>query len=320
MKALFIADPLSSLQPKSDTSLYFLRECFKRDWNCFWASADELSWKNSEVFVQAQIVLNCGDRSALPQLGTRIDRSILDFDCIFIRKDPPFDGSYLRMCWVLAAFEDRVLFSNRPSLLLRHHEKMLPLEAYSRAFISKDFLIQTCITDSPEVARNFAESLSGHHLILKPWLGHGGRDIKLLDRGNFVKDPKPHLKTEEPWIIQAFEEGIFESGDRRVFFVHGKYSGDFVRVPKSGQFVSNLVRGGRAILREMNEKEKILTNEIEKFLSFLKIDFAGADYISSKLSEINITSPTGLGSFEDLTGKDLSSIYLDGLEERIKLK
>ena len=262
-------------------------------------------------------VTKSGDRKSLPELKDAGTHLVTDFDLIFVRKDPPFDDSYLRLCWFLAPFETKVRFSNRPSQLLRFHEKMLAFEAASIGALDQNDFIPSCISKSADEIRAFIEAMKENLIIVKPWLGHGGRDVQLFEKSKLLNDLESILLNNQEMIFQSFQEEVKTLGDRRVFFVGGKHVGDFVRLPQSGQHISNIAQGGQALLRPMNEDEVKLTKKLENFLSALKIDFAGADLIGARVNEINITSPTGLLTFEDLTQQNLCSVYWQHIESEM---
>lgn len=318
MKILFLVDPISKLKAQTDTSLALMREAFERGKQCFLGWADDVFWNVDYAALKAHSVLKSGDQNSLPVLKEAVLQRITDFDLVFIRKDPPFDDSYLRLCWFLAPFETKVRFSNRPSQLLRFHEKMLPFEAAASGALDRDDFIPSCISKSSNEVRSFVENLKENSVIVKPWLGHGGRDVQLFDKEKLLENLDALLRTQEEMIFQAFQEEVKTLGDRRVFFMGGRHVGDFVRLPQSGQHISNMAQGGKALLRSLRENEMKLVKKLENFLSVLKIDFAGADLIGARVNEINITSPTGLLTYKELAQQDLCSIYLKHLESEMK--
>jgi len=318
MRILIIGDDIQKLHPKTDTSLYLLREFVQQNCLVHWACPENLSWKVTQVLCEAREVREPGNVEKLPQLAIQKEYQMEDFDIVLIRKEPPFDDSYMRLCWILAPYEKKVYMSNAPSVLLRYHEKMLPFEAVAAGVLQPAQVIQTCITDHADIARDFVKSVGGDSVILKPWLGFGGRDIQLMEKEGFLGEANKYFSGTERWILQFFEEAIFSRGDRRVLFLGGKYIGDVVRLPKKGHFVSNLVRGGQAFLRDLDEEEKELVKCLEPWLKKIGIDFAGADFINGKLSEINITCPTALEAYERLTGKNLAPWIVEHLMRAAK--
>jgi len=310
-KLLVLADPIERLNSQSDTTLYLLREAVQRGLPSFWAEAHSLSWVSDELIVQAKKISMAGTRSELPKTESETTHSIAEFSHILIRKEPPFDAGYQRLCWMLKAYEKRVSFLNSPTTLLLEHEKMIALDALSEGIVSLEESIETCVTDRLEVALEFAKKLNSEKLILKPWLGHGGRDVELFDRNQFLKAPHDFWKANETNLLQPFYSAVLKTGDRRVLIMKGKVIGDVVRIPGEGGFVSNLVRGGYAVSQDLSSQEKSILNKISPWLWKRGILFAGLDFIDSRLSEVNVTCPTGLGAYENLTKENLAPAILD---------
>lgn len=306
MKVLFIADPLNKLKPASDTSLVVLRSFFAGGAQCFWAKSESVYWKDSSVSVFSDVVENAGDETQLPRLKPSESFKIDEFDIVFIRKEPPFNDAYLRLCQLLAPYEERLTFFNQPSSLLRYHEKMISLEAVVLGVLQPDDVVATLLTNDFRLALEYVESLSQNEVILKPWLGHGGRDIQKFSKQDFTaKCESLFSQSSETWMLQGFMDEIYSTGDRRVLFLGGEVVGQFARIPEKGGFVSNLAQGGSAVLSELSTTEKRICDKLGSWLMSLKIDFAGADLIGGKLSEVNITCPTGIQMWKQLTGEDL---------------
>ncbi len=306
MKTVFIADAAASLKPATDTSLAFLRECLKRKHVCYWAEPPSLRLEDGRVFVKAARVLSCAD-GALPTLSSPLkDFKLRDFSVGWIRKDPPFDASYFSLCWLLSLEESHLRLLNRPSLLLRFHEKLLPFEAFSRGFLKATDLVPTHIGEA-QTARAYLEKKKTLDAIRKPFLGFGGSEVKRFQ----LKSGSPLPAENELELTQPYLPEIASKGDRRVFFLAGKVIGDFVRMPPPGGHVSNIARGGSGKLVPMTLKQKEVTGRVGKFLKSIGVDFAGADMIGNRVSEINITSPTGVRTFYSLSGIDLAPRLID---------
>ena len=116
-----------------------------------------------------------------------------------------------------------------------------------------------------------------------------------------MQNPAGFIPEGRYFIVQPFDSEVYEHGDLRVFFVAGKYEGHFARIPREGSFVSNLGQGGSAKARDLTQQEREVIGRLEGWLKKVGIDFAGADLINGKMNEVNITSPTGIPNFEDLT-------------------
>ena len=302
-RCLFVADPLPSLKVASDSSLAMLREGQRRGWQAFWTVPEALAFRNGDLLARARRVDPATEKT-LPSQDTEEVVAVADFDLVFVRKDPPFNSHYLRMCWWLGLEERRTRIVNTPSVLVRFHEKLLPWEALARGFFTREQLVPTYTADA-EGHSAIVRDFPGGDYVVKPFFGFAGSSVERWSGGT--------LYGGEPQLLQPFQPAIHTRGDRRVLYVNGRCIGDFVRRPPEGGFVANLAAGGRADLLPMTEKEAEVVQALGRFLAEVGIAFAGADLIGERLSEVNITSPTGLMALKSLTGTDGAALLWDAL-------
>ncbi len=308
MKILIVADAVDKLRPLGDSTLAMVREALRRRHELFWATDTDLEFHGDHPVVHAAGVKACGP-DAIPELASRAVGRVDGLDAVLIRKDPPFDGAYVKLCWLLGLVEKKVWMMNPPSTLLRYHEKLVPLEAHAQGFLQADDLIPTFIGSS-EDARRWVAASDYPEVVMKPFLGFGGGGVFRIPRERFLADKKDFPDV----IVQPFRDEISTKGDRRVIFLGGKCIAHFVRVPKEGSFISNLAQGGTAVSRPLTPREGESIQRVEKFLTAAGIHFAGADLIGHWVSEVNITSPTGLRSLEKLDGTDYTGELMDYVE------
>jgi glutathione synthase len=306
MNFLIIADPLRSLKPKSDTSLALVREAILRTHGVHWCTHEDLFLWEGRVFARVDEITGCAENS-LPAIETvKEPQPLNSYDGVWIRKDPPFDQSYLSLCWLLALEESNVPMLNKPSLLLRFHEKLLPLEAVERGFLRADEVIPTFLPTGRRLS--VPSDFPGGECITKPWLGHGGKDVRKLEG---PKSPEPYF------FLQPLQKEITRTGDRRIFLLNGDVIGSFARLPAEGEIRANLAAGGRGVLTEMTKKQAEIADRLGDFLKEIGIVFAGADMIGDRISEVNITSPTGFQTLHELGGRRLAPLYLNFAEELV---
>lgn len=311
MKFLFVADPVENLKPAGDSSLAILRAALRRKHVAYWGTDRDVEFENGSVGIWASPVEACGP-DAIPKLGAREFFPLKTFHGVWIRKDPPFDTTYVRLCWLLSL--SNVWMQNPPEHLIRFHEKLLPMEALALGYLTKDEVIPSHIGTAAG-ARAFVKKLKSEWIITKPFLGFGGGGVLKHSRAAFEALPDEHLTDS---VIQPFHPEVTEVGDRRVFFIDGKYVGDFLRMPKAGDFISNLAMGGTGKAGKLTARERKVADKVGKFLKKVGIGFAGADFIGHRVSEINITSPTGIRVLEKLEGRDIAENLLDLAEKQIK--
>ncbi len=313
-RVLSIMDALESLKPHGDSSLALLEEAKKRKYDCFVCTSDDLASKNLEIEIQCRQLTDVFENT-IPEASPPKIVSLKDFDFVLIRKDPPFNHIYTRICWLLIPFEKQIRFFNRPSLILRYHEKLLPHDGVEQKFLSEDDILPFYSTSSWQMACTYVDSLESDEVVLKPFYGFAGSEVHSFKKSEFKREAPKYFKENQEWILQPFIKEARSEGDRRVFFVGGKYLGSFVRMPAEGSFVSNLAQGGSAVNKEPSQKEMQLIKKMEPWIKKLGLDFVGADFLGSKLNEVNITSPTGIRSLQKLTGKNIAQDFWNIAEE-----
>jgi glutathione synthase len=303
MNILIIGDPIRNLKAKTDTSLAIVRDAIVRTHTIHWTTAEDLYLWDGRVFARVDEITACAQLSLPATETVKEAQAINSYDCVLIRKDPPFDSSYLSLCWLLALEENNVPMLNKPSILLRYHEKMLPFEALERGYLRKEELIPTFLPTGKRFPLP-AEFPRGES-VTKPWLGHGGKDVQL----------HPTAHSPEPfYFLQPLQKEVHKTGDRRIFILNGEVIGSFARMPPAGQIKSNISSGGTGVLRDMTKKESELAERVAVFLKEVGVDFAGVDMMAEKISEINITSPTGFLTFRDIGGRNLAPAVLEYVE------
>ena len=329
MKILIIGDPLQGLKPIGDSSLGMVREALNRKHEIIWANDSNITLCLTDVIAYGQTILECPKDKLPIRMGDEALFLVRDFDTVWIRKDPPFDDRYVTLTWLLS-LEERPggpLFINRPSLLLKYHEKLLPFFAARDGFLEPSDLVPSALSAdfllNPQNASKFPEAFSflNTHLgefIVKPWLGHGGRGVeKMPDLKQAAAKALEVSKTAERSLLQPFVPEVRSLGDRRAFFLGGKYVGSFSRMPQGQGFISNIAQGGTGLVRDLTAPELRLCKQLEAFFEANSIFIAGVDLLAERVSEINITSPTGFLKYVELGGPDLILNYLDLIEAQI---
>ncbi len=218
---------------------------------------------------------------------------------ILIRQDPPFDLEYVATTYILDMIKDRVKIVNNPTSVRNISEKL-----YSTRYLK--FMPSTIFTKNISEIKNFFKIHK--KVILKPIHGYSGNDIYLLNKFN-LKIIKKFIKKHNLVMCQKYLSKI-SKGDKRVFLMNGKVVGAISRVPKKGSFLSNLSKGAKPINTRLTKVEMKVSKIVAKDLKKENIFFAGIDFIDQKLNgDINVTSPTGLKTFYDLSKINLSKVF-----------
>jgi glutathione synthase len=155
----------------------------------------------------------------------------------------------------------------------------------------------------------FLQSEASPYFITKPWGGHAGRGVEKWSRSSLEKKINEEGVSGFD-ILQAYHPQVETLGDRRVMIFLGEILGDFVRIPKEGSHLANLVHGARTALSPISEQERKVAQRVATWSKGVGIDFLGLDFIGGRLTEVNITCPTGVMMLESLLGQSLEDIWL----------
>ena len=195
MKFLFIGDPLLGLNPLGDSSLAIVRAVQNQKVECFWVTPENLWQRGADIWAAAER-LEPFLKDRLPTTSGNQKKELSEFDAIFIRKDPPFNTDYVRLCWSLALYDKQIFQFNRAQLLLRFHEKMVPFEACRQGYLKNEDLVPTFIV-AVNRAESWAKEFGYDEMVVKPYLGHAGESITRLRLGDLAKS-----KFTETMMIQ----------------------------------------------------------------------------------------------------------------------
>ena len=298
-------DQLSKLNPKTDTSIYLAIGAQKLKYRIFYYEPHNLSIINNKVLAKGHFVkFNYSNKNFFKILEKKtINLSISKF--LLIRQNPPFNLTYISTTYILDKIKKKVKIINNPTSIRNVSEKL-----YSSSF--QKYMPNTIFTkDYTEIVKFLKKNKK---IVIKPIHSFGGNDIYFFEKNINKKLVLKFLKKHGHIMCQKFLPMI-KNGDKRVFLFNGKINGAISRVPKSGSFLSNMSKGAKAISTNLTKIETKISNLIGKDLVKKDIYFAGIDFIDQKLNgDINVTSPTGLKTYYDLTGVDIAKIFWKGLK------
>lgn len=309
MRIVMVMDPPEQLDPRGDSSLALLRCAQGRGHEIAWCSGIDISLADGRVGAMARPVeVTEGPGGAIRCVSDQaryIDLSRVDL--VVVRTDPPFDLAYVRLTWLLDGLRGLTLVVNDPQGLRGANEKL-----WSYRF--PDLIPPTLITADGEALLRFAEQHAG--AVLKPIEGHAGRGVHALLPGD------PNARTivdsltargQRHVLAQRFLHEVW-SGDRRILLLDGEPLGAIDRVPSGGDFRANLGVGGRARAAELDADDLRVVARIGPALRDEGLSFVGIDVIGGWLSEVNVTSPTGLRQLASLTGTEPELLILKAWE------
>ncbi len=312
LKIAIQMDPIQRVDVHADTSFDMALEAFTRGHEIWVYHPDHLSFLSGRVSARAQKVGRLerkqGDHVKL-EPSAALD--LHEMDVVLIRQDPPFNMAYITAAQILERLQPDVLVLNDPKSIRDAPEKLFVTDF-------ADLTPPTLITRDLKAMRAFREEYKD--IILKPLYGNGGAGVFRIkpDDANFNALLEMFDETfEEPSIMQQFLPDV-SAGDKRIILLDGEAVGAINRIPAKGETRSNMHVGGRAEGVEMSARDQEICDRIGPVLSERGLIFVGIDVIGDYLTEINVTSPTGVQEVRRFGGADISALFLDWIEGRVQ--
>ncbi|KKI17879.1 glutathione synthase [Sphingomonas sp. Ag1] len=305
-------DPLETINIAGDSSFALMLSAQQRGHRLFHYAAEDLNWSHGRLWTKARPVTVqrvAGDHFTA---GAPVSLDLgEEADVVLMRQDPPFDLGYITATHLLERISDRTLVVNDPASVRNAPEKVFVLD-YAR------FMPPTLVTRSLDEARAFLKEHGA--IVVKPLHGNGGKAIFRVgpEGENLSALIEVFNQTwREPHMVQAFLPGVAQ-GDKRIVLVDGEVAGAINRLPGEGEFRSNLAVGGSAEKTELTAREREICDALGPELKRRGLIFVGIDVIAGQwLTEINVTSPTGIVAIERFDGTDVAGLIWDAIERRI---
>lgn len=303
-------DPIERINIAGDSTFALLLEAQARGHKLLYYTPDRLSMAGQSIVADAQPLqvrdevgnhFTLGDRRRT-DLGSEVD-------VVLLRQDPPFDLAYITTTHLLERIHPRTLVVNDPASVRNAPEKLFVMQF-------PQLMPDTLITRE----RDEIEAFRRQHgdIVMKPLYGNGGAAVFKMAQ----KDPNFgslfdlfSATFREPWVVQRFLPRVTE-GDKRIILVDGEALGAVNRVPAENDIRSNMVRGGAARETDLSPREREICQTIGPELKRRGLIFVGIDVIDGNLTEINVTSPTGLRAIRKLGGPDLAAAIWDAIERK----
>lgn len=310
MKVAFQMDPIGSVDFEADSTFRLAEEAQARGHELWHYTPDCLSFREGHVVARAQPLTVQRVKGDHAQLGETADLDLAEVDAVWLRQDPPFDMGYITTTHILDRLKGRTLVVNEPFWVRNSPEKLLVLDF-------PDLTPPTTIARDIGVLRDFKQRHGD--IILKPLYGNGGAGVFRLDPNDRNLASLHELFTSmsrEPLIVQKFLPDV-SAGDKRIILVDGEPAGAINRVPAAGETRSNMHVGGRAEKSGLTEREREICAAIGPRLREMGQVFVGIDVIGGWLTEINVTSPTGIQELERFDGTNVAGMIWDAVEARL---
>ena len=309
MRLLFIVDPLDRLSLAGDTSYALMLEAYARQHEVWTCQLDHLGLEHDDPIALAQLtVVRTAERAA--EAFAVDDRTALPldaFDMVFMRKDPPVDVAYLHATWILEHARGRTLLVNDPRGLRELNEHLAVLRF-------PDLTPPTIVTRSTTRLADFMREQGGA-IVVKPVDGFGGLGIFVVREGdpNASSIFETSTAAGRQWTVAQRYLPEAADGDKRIVLVGGEPVGAVLRVPARGEARGNLHVGGRAVRSELDAADRAIIAAVAPTLAAHGQVLVSLDIINGRLTELNITSPTGIRHIAALEGRNVAGEVLDRL-------
>jgi len=304
-------DPIARINHKGDSTFAMLLEAQRRGHRLSYYTPDKLSLRGNDVVASVHPLEVRDVEGDYFTLGEPERVNMESFDVVLLRQDPPFDLAYITSTHLLERIHPKTLVVNDPASVRNAPEKIFVMGF-------NDLMPPTLISrDKDEINAFRAEHGA---VVMKPLHGHGGAAVfRVLPQDmNFGSLYDLFSVTfKEQWVIQRFLPEV-KHGDKRIILVDGEFAGAVNRVPAEDDLRSNMVRGGAAKSTELSPREREICERVGPELRKRGLLFVGIDVIDGNLTEINVTSPTGIRAIAKLGGPDVAARIWDVIEAKRK--
>jgi glutathione synthase len=304
-------DPIEHVNIEGDTTFAMAEEAQIRGYEIFVYQVETLSWQEGKVSARAKPAKVQRVKGDHVSLGEEVVLDLAeDVDVVLMRQDPPFDMSYITAAHLLEFLKGKTLVVNDPFWVRSSPEKIVPL-------LFPDLMPPTLV--SRDVTTIKAFQAEHQDIVVKPLFGNAGAAVFRIkpEDGNLGALLDLFFTTSrDPIMVQAFVPGVFE-GDKRIILVDGEPVGAINRVPKGNDIRSNLAVGGTAHPVDLSEADLAICRAIGPTLKERGLLFVGIDVIAGRLTEINVTSPTGALALKAFSGVNAVSLMWDAIERKL---
>ncbi|MFT5932582.1 MAG: glutathione synthase [Hyphomonas sp.] len=304
-------DPLEDVKINGDTTFALAEVAQARGAELFVYGPDHMSYEQGRVTAWARPAKVQRVQGTPGLFGETVKLDLAkDLDVILMRQDPPFDMSYITACHLLELISGETLVVNDPEGVRSSPEKIFPL-------LYPEIMPPTLV--SRDVRDILAFRATHKDIIIKPLYGHGGAGVFRLKPDDSNMDSLLEVfftRSREPVMVQSFLPAVSE-GDKRIMLVDGEPVGAINRRPQAGQVRSNLVVGGTAEKSALSDADRRICDIIGPELKRRGLVLTGIDVIGGRLTEVNVTSPTGVQAIKALSGIDTAAIFWDVVQQKL---
>jgi len=302
-------DPIERINIRGDSTFALLLEAQKRAHPLSYYTPDRLSLRDGKVSATVRPLVVRDVAGDHVTLGEPRHVDLASFDVVLLRQDPPFDLAYISSTHMLDRIHPKTLVVNDPS-----HVRNAPEKVFVTEF--PDLMPPTLLTRDLDAIKAFRAEQGD--IVMKPLYGKGGEAVFRLEAEDLNFGSLYDLFASmfrEPWVVQKFLPAV-KDGDKRIILVDGEFAGAVNRVPAPDDLRSNMVRGGVPKATDLTDREREICARLGPALRERGLLFVGIDVIDGFLTEINVTSPTGIRAVKNLGGPDIAALVWDAIEAK----
>lgn len=312
IKIGIIMDPIENINIKKDSTFAMMLESQRRGWEIFYMLQQDLFVEDGVVFARMQPVSVKEDAQQWFEKGEEDVLALHELDVVLMRKDPPFDMEYIYSTYLLElAQQQGLLVLNRPESVRSANEKLFTVWF-------SEFSPETLVSRDMERIKTFLAEQQ--HIVVKPLDGMGGAMIFQIKQGDMNTNVILETITDHgkrTIMAQRFLPE-FKQGDKRILLIDGEpFPHALARIPADGEGRANLAAGGTGIGVDLTEREWTICRHLAPTLKAMGLTFVGLDVIGDYVTEINVTSPTGIRELDQIYDANISSLLMDAVEKRL---
>jgi glutathione synthase len=309
LRVAVLMDPIETIKIAGDSTFALLLEAQARKHALSYFTPARMAMLDGRVFATAWPLEVRDKQGEHFKLGEAKREEIAAFDVVLMRQDPPFDLAYISATHLLERVHPKTLVINDPASVRNTPEKMFVTEF-------PELMPATLLTRDLDEIKRFRAAQGD--IVMKPLYGKGGEAVFLLRREDLNFGSLYDLFStnfKEPWVTQKFLPAV-KDGDKRIILVDGEYAGAINRVPAADDLRSNMVRGGVPKATDLTKREREICARIGPSLKQRGLLLVGIDVIDGYLTEINVTSPTGIRAIKNVGGPDIAALIWDKIEKK----
>lgn len=303
-------DPVSTLDVRGDSTIALMDEAQNRGHSVFHYNVNDLSMRDNKISAVGSDIKIKKNSAEMFDIQKPKKIELNKFDVILMRQDPPFNMQYITATHILEKIQGKTIVLNNPKEVRNAPEKI---------FVTKfgDLMPPTLITRNRNEINSFRKEFGD--IIIKPLYGNGGAGVFQINQDGQNLTALLEMfeeKWEEPFVVQKYLKEV-RKGDKRIILINGKPAGAINRIPQKNETRSNLHVGGKATKTNITKHENVICQKIGPELKKRGLMFVGIDVIGKFITEINVTSPTGIREIKRLTGNDIAKTFWEEVEKTV---